>query len=1299
MPYNYDYFISYSHADNQSKDGKSGFIDEFVKKLRDSKEHQEMFGGKINVFFDKTEIHNMSDWDNIIRSNLASSRFLIVLLSPGYFKSEYCAREFDWWMEHEMHRRVLGEGTAPILIVDVANIYDYKSECVDTIPQDLQIRFPNWLNQIRRIQSGVQFDMHDLDRAKINDVLNSLRDEVKEKVRRQDSAENSPQNALYPQYNENFVGRRENLRSLRKSLIEKTAATYSALIGLGGFGKTELALTYGHAFAWDYQLGRVFVKCDNKTSIFETLLTSGIAEMHGWELPKGSEEQQITFLFNRLNVKRDEIVKRNMNEERLNTLGAHILLILDNVSRRELISKNNLAILPDYFHVIITTRENTNDISHLHTESVERLSEDESVELLSNLRPFANSDEAKAARNIAQLLAGFTLIVELTGAYLHNNKHITCQKQYERLITNHSETFQKMAVKTGDLTRHAAETVSAVLESTLSVLSPNARKALDYASVMAPDAVALGWIPELLDLDEDDGWDVLNELTGYSLLTPLEREVNIARMHSLVASTVKQRIPLEFRKEITDKIREKCNALLEKDETFWCTSDNSWNIKPVSEFCLAIAENWTLETTEEEINWGITKMLKKTGRTQVTLGKIDDALFIFKQFLRISKERASIFSSDAVRSNLGYAYSDLAQTYYKIGNLETARELHTQAFTIRKSIAEKQPNNNEIQCDLADSYGYLGIIEEDKGNLEDAKKYYSEMLITSEKFQSTQDNRVLQNLNTSFMLLGNLEYEEGNRTVAREWLEKAIEIHKQLANKMPEDVNIQRDMSISYSRLGDLENTEGNIAVSREWYEKAIEIHKQLANKMPENVKTLQGLSILYSKLGDMEKITGNTSVSREWYEKAIEIQKQHANKMPEDIKTQLDLGFLYSRLGDLEQESLNISAARKWFEKNIDIYLSLSKKIPESVEIQRMLSVSYDRLGNLEDIAQNTDTAKMWHEKAMKTCLKLVDIMPENVQIQRGLIVSYIHLGKLDKAGGNTDSARKWYQKALEIHKSLAEKMPADIEVQRDLCALYMRLGNLEKEAGNTDSSRKWYEKVLEILNRLSNKMPDNVELQQDLFFLYFRLGDLEETAGNTTIAQAWYKKTLENTQQLSDKMPENIQAQMYFLLSNFKIGVFELNSFMKSGKLEPDADNVEPVLKLYKNFSEMARQIFDVIPDDLWKPLKLKTMYDLLADFEKSLGNSDSARKWYQFALKIQQRLTNKMPVDVDSLRDLSISYTNLADLENAAGNADAARTWYEKALEIFQQLSEKMPEDVNIQKDLSETLEKLALVQKAD
>ena len=1308
-----------------------------------------MFGRKINVFFDKSEIHSMTQWDSTIRAELAQSRFLIVLLSPGYFKSEYCAKEFDWWMKHEMHRRVLGEGTAPMIIVAIKGVYDFNLQTIPEIPVDLQTRFPNWLSQIRQIQIGSDFNLDYLNRGRINDALISLREEVKDRVMRQDAAEKSPYTNQYPKYNANFVGRRDNLLSLRAFLCESAEAAYSALTGLPGFGKTELALTYGHAFAWDYQLGRVFVKCENKTSLSEALLTSGIAEMHGWELPKGSEDQQLTFLFSCLKAKQEAIIKRNEQEGILRTRGAHLLLILDNVNKLELISKKNLANLPDYFHVIITTLKNANDFPHIHSESVERLSEDESVELLSNLFPFETPEEADAARKIAKLLEGFTLAVELTGSYLDQKKRITYQKQYERLNNNLSEAVQTMANKIGEFTLHSAASVSVVLDSTLSSLSDDARKALDYAAVMVPDTVALGWIPELLGLDEDDGWDVVDELTGYRLLTPLQNEPNIARLHRLVAGAVIQEIPEETRKEINAKIREKCNDLLEKDERFWCIPKNAWNISPISEFALALAEQWTLEASEEEIDWGVTKMLDKSGKTLRDLGKIDSALSVYKEFMRIAEARASVFSSDDVLRDLALAWSNLGEMDYKAGSLDSAKESHTKAFNIRKSLAEKQPDNVEIQCDLADSYLSLGDIDRDKGNSKEAKERYSEMLNISEKFKATLDKRVLRNLSISYERLGNREKAVGNTSATREWFEKSLEIDKlaveimpdnvkalrglsvsyellgnlernighivearawyekaleidqQLAEQMPESVQAQRNLSFSYRDLGSLEQDSGNADVARMWYEKALDIRQQLADKMPESVDAQQNLSSAYTNFGRLEKDIGNTVAARAWFEKALKIDQRLAEMMSADVNAQSNLKGSYMDLGDLEGNAGNANAAREWFEKGLEITLWLADKIPEDRYVQADLSCFYDRLGDLEFNAGNIDTARDWYEKKLQTDQRQVEKMPDHVYAQRYLAISYWRLGALDMRDRKYDSARTWYEKALDIHQQLVKKSPNDLGVLRDLNNSYDYLGALEEAAGNTDVARTWYEKGLETLLPLANTTSD-VDIMNNLSVSCMNIGDMEKAAGNTEAALEWYEKALDITLQLVKNTPDKIAFQDNLRASCQLIRSMS-DSYTNRGKMEKDAGNFAAARESYEKALAILQRLDNKTPENVVTLLSLSSLYDQFGRLENAAGNTDSALEWFEKALNVDLQLVKTTPDDesfqenlslsLHRIRSMSDSYINRGNWDRRTGNAADARESYEKALGILQRLANIIPEDAETLADIAKLQEKLA------
>ena len=1192
MQYNYDYFISYSHADNKSEDGRLGFVDEFVNKLQNSKLHRELFGGKVSVFFDTTEIHSMSDWDNRIRSSLAHSRFFIALLSPNYFKSRYCAKEFNWWMQHEMHRRILGEGTAPMRIVSVNDLYNSNVDSIPDIPKDLQTEFPNWVKQLRQIQSGSDFDMRDLERTKIDKTLQALCLAIKDKVFKQNIAEQSPINANYPKYNENFVGRRENLRFLRKNLSESNTTAISAVNGLGGIGKSELALTYGHAFAWDYELGRVFAKCENKISLEKALLSSGIAEMHGIEL-KGTDEQQLTFLYNVLKRKIKGIEQRNIENGIDKTLGAHILIILDNVNLLNLISQEKLDKIPDFFHVIITTRESFNDFPYIHTELVDRLSEDESVELLSNLRSFGiDPQEAIAARKIAKLLDGFTLVVELTGAFLKRSPRVTYQKQFERLKADISDTMQTMVDKTQNLRRHQAECISKVLESTISALSSNARKALNFAAHMSPDAVALGWIPEFLDLDEVEGWEVIDELTGYCLLTPLESEPNLARIHRLVAETVKQDISEETQKEIVSKIRKKCNELLENDKTFWYSSKNSWNITPVSEFCMILAKKWTEEISEEEIDWNLTWMLNTIGNILNLLGKMINARDMFDQLFEIAVKRRHNF-----------------------------------------------PSNVGIQRDLSISFGNLGDFSKNIGNTLAAQKWYEKALEIHKRLIEIIPNEVwiYKGLSVLYNRFGDLEIVIGNTATAREMYIQALEISQQLANIMPDDVSIQQDLIASYEKLGILEKNVGNLSAARRWCEKALEIEKRHNEIVPENIDVQRELSVSYSNFGDFEKANGNIKTAREWYEKAMKTCLSLSLMLPENVQNQQNLSASYGRLSDLEKVAGNRTIARDWCEKALVIDQNLSEKMPYSVDVQRNLGIRYQQLGDLEKDDGNTSVARELFKKAQESLQRVIDITPEDVFAQRVLSFSLTSLGDLERDSGNIDSAREEYKKALIIRQYLAEKTPENLGAQRDLGRAYVKLGDLEFESGRSTYAKTWFEKALVIDQRLVKQMPTNVGFQRNLSALYDRLSQIEETSGNTVMARTWFENALKIKEQLAELMPESVDIKKGLCASYLRLGDFEIGI----GK-------TAIARTWYEKSLYIAQVLAKKMPEDIWTMRGLVASYLRLGDLERDDGNITDTRMWYDKALIVLKRVYEKIPEDIQAQRDLIILQTKLAQIQ---------------------------------------------------
>jgi Protein of unknown function (DUF1566)/TIR domain len=113
--FKYDIFCSYCHSDNDT-----GLINRFLKKLAQT--YRALSGEQLNIFIDRTEIITADLWESKILEALYHSRLLLALLSPSYFKSEWCVKEWLYAEQVEykisiMLRTPRTTGTiAPVLI-------------------------------------------------------------------------------------------------------------------------------------------------------------------------------------------------------------------------------------------------------------------------------------------------------------------------------------------------------------------------------------------------------------------------------------------------------------------------------------------------------------------------------------------------------------------------------------------------------------------------------------------------------------------------------------------------------------------------------------------------------------------------------------------------------------------------------------------------------------------------------------------------------------------------------------------------------------------------------------------------------------------------------------------------------------------------------------------------------------------------------------------------------------------------------------------------------------------------------
>jgi tetratricopeptide (TPR) repeat protein len=265
-----------------------------------------------------------------------------------------------------------------------------------------------------------------------------------------------------PARNRNFSGRGELLEELHASLLAESAAAVvptGAVHGLGGVGKTELALEFAHRFASDYDLVW-WMPAEQPTSVIAALATLagrlGVAEV-------ADQSEMVAALFERLR-QRDRW-----------------LLVYDNAERPDRLA----WLLPPGGggHVLVTSRWGAWG-SQASPLRVNVLAREESIAFLGKR---TGSDDRVALDALAELLGDLPLALEEAAAYLEETG--TGLDEYLELVRERArELFgldQTPADERGDQRRVA--TVWSLSLDRVHQEAPAAEALLSLCAFLAPE--------------------------------------------------------------------------------------------------------------------------------------------------------------------------------------------------------------------------------------------------------------------------------------------------------------------------------------------------------------------------------------------------------------------------------------------------------------------------------------------------------------------------------------------------------------------------------------------------------------------------------------------------------------------------------------------------------------------------------------------------------------------------------------------------------------------------------------------
>ena len=577
----------------------------------------------------------------------------------------------------------------------------------------------------------------------------------------QGEAGSAPRIWNVPRRNPNFSGREELLAALRVDLRSGDAAGLTqALYGLGGAGKTRVAIEYAHRHARDYTI----VWWLNAAAP-ERLA----AEYSALAAELGLPDRDAASLPETVAAVRRELEHRG-----------DWLLIFDNV--REPNDLHDYLPTKETGHTIITSRHAAWR-AHASPLEVNVLRADEAADFLRRRTGRPNDPDAPA---LARSLGCLPLALEQAGAYVEDAG--MSLGEYLRIFRKQPLKLLDQPSKTSDY----PESVVTTWEFALGALSPEAGALINFCASLAPAQLPIELLRSGIKfLPKGLAGAVADEAAFHACLTDFRRFSLVAvgryslTVHRLVQLVVRSRLSEKERAIWAEAaVRFVGNCFPVGSQTRLDAWDLCRTLLPHARVVSRRAEAYRVAPD------ATARLLNEAGAYLWASGRRAKAREMFERALRIDEARLGPNHRHvAIRAN------NLGRVLQDLGRLDEARQYLQRAMEIdRALLAPGHPR-------LATRLSNLASVLRASGDLPAARELFRQALDIDTAALGAEHSRVATRLSN----LGTALFASGDLKQAKDCFERALKIDLNVLGDSHPNVGIRlHNLAAVLRGLGDL---------------------------------------------------------------------------------------------------------------------------------------------------------------------------------------------------------------------------------------------------------------------------------------------------------------------------------------------------------------------------------------------------------------------------------------------------------------------------------------------------------------
>jgi tetratricopeptide (TPR) repeat protein len=616
---------------------------------------------------------------------------------------------------------------------------------------------------------------------------------------------------------EEFIGRETTLIALREQLTKghRTATgRTAALQGLGGLGKTQVAVEYAYRYRNEYPNGVIWL---NAGQDIDAQLTD-LAEKARWIAPESEHKLKLEIARHRLRTYSD------------------CLIIFDNLEDVSGIEKYMPS--PDVEpHILATSRA---DLSEFTPVPLDPLDEESSFELLcqaTGQEPHTES-ELESARFIAVSLGGLPLALELAGAYLRH-RFVGWQRYSELLGQNLAAALPSKFLR-ASLTLHEGDLYSTLkISQGVFADDPQLKEIVDLLTWSGGGPMSRSLLCSLLDVrSESELTSALGLGTALRLLKRTQDDQEVYIIHSLLREVRRKEAAIIEHLEWAGVMCQRLGDWFQqRREKFSDLSSFEAEIDHLKAWQQHALHYFPKEASR--LTWLRGYPPYHRGQYQEAKEWVEKSLELFRQEEQDDRE---------LLANL---LDDLGSTNHALGDQMLGLEHAEQALKIRQELfGERHPATASSLSST--SRLYLNV-----GNIGLGLQYAEKSLeIRQELFGTRHPDTA-----SSLSLLGTIYVMLGDYHRALGYTEEALRIQTSLFGELdPDAADLIESVAGSNLALGEYDR-------ALEYAEKALSIHRGLfGERHPSTASSYVLVSSVYTALCQFKRALG-------FAEKALEIE------------------------------------------------------------------------------------------------------------------------------------------------------------------------------------------------------------------------------------------------------------------------------------------------------------------------------------------------------------------------------------------------------------------------------------------